>query len=160
MVEKQSYSEDDYRNKYVAFMTTPGTHNDTYAGSCHRIFFKNMVAGVPLVDCPENDGHNVDAIDALMIVPPIALANINASPKELQDRIQSAIHVTRKSTDVLPYAFVYAEMLISVAKGEVTIREASVKASQKLGSGPSDLANMVNKKYPGNENPMTACYIN
>ena len=51
-------------------------------------------------------------------------------------------------------------MLISVAKGEVTIREASVKASQKLGSGPSDLANMVNKKYPGNENPMTACYIN
>lgn len=28
---------------YVAFMTTPGTHNDTYAATAHRMFFANWV---------------------------------------------------------------------------------------------------------------------
>lgn len=28
---------------YVKFMTTPGTHNDTYAESFHRSFFKDWV---------------------------------------------------------------------------------------------------------------------
>ena len=26
---------------YVDFMTTPGSHNDTYCGTCHRMFFAN-----------------------------------------------------------------------------------------------------------------------
>ena len=33
--------------RYVKFMTTPGSHNDTYAGTCHRMFFANWKAGVP-----------------------------------------------------------------------------------------------------------------
>jgi hypothetical protein len=32
-------------------MTTPGTHNDTYAESFHRDFFKNYAAGVPADKC-------------------------------------------------------------------------------------------------------------
>ena len=39
-----SKSEDDLHadimTQYVKFMTTPGTHNDTYAESAHRDFFK------------------------------------------------------------------------------------------------------------------------
>ena len=35
----------------VAFMTTPGSHNDTYAESFHRDFFKSEHAA-----CGENDG--------------------------------------------------------------------------------------------------------
>jgi hypothetical protein len=34
-------------------MTTPGTHNDTYAESFHRDFFKNWAAGVPPEKCAE-----------------------------------------------------------------------------------------------------------
>ena len=30
--------------EYVKFMTTPGTHNDTYAESFHRSFFKDWVS--------------------------------------------------------------------------------------------------------------------
>ena len=29
---------------YVKFMTTPGSHNDTYAESFHRSFFKDWIA--------------------------------------------------------------------------------------------------------------------
>ena len=32
---------------YVKFMTTPGTHNDTYAESFHRSFFKDWVQENP-----------------------------------------------------------------------------------------------------------------
>lgn len=30
---------------YVSFMTTPGSHNDTYAESFHRSFFRDWVDG-------------------------------------------------------------------------------------------------------------------
>jgi hypothetical protein len=36
---------------YVTFMTTPGSHDDTYAESFHRIFFANYAAGRPPVEC-------------------------------------------------------------------------------------------------------------
>ena len=32
--------------RYINFMTTPGSHNDTYAGTCHRIFFANLTNGM------------------------------------------------------------------------------------------------------------------
>ena len=39
-----SFSPDDFLHEYVKFMTTPGSHNDTYASTCHRMFFANYVA--------------------------------------------------------------------------------------------------------------------
>jgi ADP-ribosyl-[dinitrogen reductase] hydrolase len=36
---------------YVKFMTTPGSHDDTYAESFHRDFFANWAKGVPPEDC-------------------------------------------------------------------------------------------------------------
>ncbi len=42
---------------YVTFMTTPDTHNDTYCGTCHRMFFENRSKGLPLDRCPSNDGQ-------------------------------------------------------------------------------------------------------
>jgi hypothetical protein len=41
-------------------MTTPGTHNDTYASSTHRAFFSNKLSGKDLKDCPESDSNKVD----------------------------------------------------------------------------------------------------
>lgn len=40
-------------------MTTPGSHNDVYAGTCHRMFFANYVNGKDPKKCADNDGHNV-----------------------------------------------------------------------------------------------------
>jgi hypothetical protein len=40
-----------FLDDYVKFMTTPGSHNDTYAESFHRDFFKNWAAGVPPERC-------------------------------------------------------------------------------------------------------------
>jgi ADP-ribosyl-[dinitrogen reductase] hydrolase len=54
------FDADHFRDAYVKFMTTPGSHNDTYASTCHRMFFANMVyKQLPPKDCPDNDHHNV-----------------------------------------------------------------------------------------------------
>ena len=50
-----------FRDAYVAWMTTPGSHNDSYASTCHRMFFANYAHGKrDPADCPDNDRHNVD----------------------------------------------------------------------------------------------------
>ena len=43
-----AFNADSFRERYIKFMTTPGSHNDTYASTCHRMFFANFVKGV---DC-------------------------------------------------------------------------------------------------------------
>ena len=40
LIEREEYDQEDYLDRYVAFMTTPGTHNDTYVEECHREFFR------------------------------------------------------------------------------------------------------------------------
>jgi hypothetical protein len=69
------FNEDHFRKAYVEFMTTKGSHNDTYASTCHRMFFANMIFHKKdPKDCPDNDGHNVDAIDGLVLPSITALA--------------------------------------------------------------------------------------
>lgn len=56
-----TFNADHFRTSYVTFMTTPGSHNDAYASTCHRMFFANMIfKKLPPKDCPDNDSHNVD----------------------------------------------------------------------------------------------------
>lgn len=43
ILESDDYVPDRYLERYVAFMTTPGNHNDTYIEECHREFFKAWV---------------------------------------------------------------------------------------------------------------------
>ncbi len=56
-------------------MTTPGSHNDVYAATAHRMFFANFAKNKPLDQCPDNDKHNTDSIDGIINVIPIALSN-------------------------------------------------------------------------------------
>lgn len=36
-------SPEAYLGEYVTFMQTPGSHNDTYCSTAHRMFFANLV---------------------------------------------------------------------------------------------------------------------
>ena len=53
---------------YVGFMTTPGSHNDTYAESYHRDFFLNYSRGVQPKDCAKGtEGHNTAQIGGFVV---------------------------------------------------------------------------------------------
>jgi len=45
IIENDAFEEDAFRAAYIKFMQTPGSHNDCYAGTAHRMFFENLVNG-------------------------------------------------------------------------------------------------------------------
>ncbi|EOD34046.1 hypothetical protein EMIHUDRAFT_228899 [Emiliania huxleyi CCMP1516] len=94
---------DRMQREYADFMTTPGSHRDAYASSYHRMFFQNRAAGRPLRECPSNDGHNVDAIDGL-VIPAVVLLGGAARPEgEALLEAQQSVRVTRSSPRVEGY---------------------------------------------------------
>ena len=98
------FNEDHFRDEYVKFMTTPGSHNDTYASTCHRMFFANLVHGKRSPkDCPDDDGHNVEAIDGLVLPTIVALAvgaRSDGTSELATEMAAACADVTRRS-DVL-----------------------------------------------------------
>lgn len=112
-------SSEAFLEAYVKFMTTPGSHNDTYASTCHRMFFANFVKGVPPKSCADNDGHNTDAIDALTLAIPAIVATVTEEgPSEkVRAAARSVVALTRKSTTLGAYVDLYSDMLASVITG-------------------------------------------
>jgi ADP-ribosyl-[dinitrogen reductase] hydrolase len=143
MVKQGSIDTDDFRTSYISFMTTPDTHNDTYAGTCHRMFFKNLQAGIPSINCPDNDSHNVDSLDALMTLPPVVLAHIHSTCDERNLAIKAVIQTTRNTDAVLPYAYIYSDMILALINGK-TMQSAAQLAGNAIGF---DVAAQVSLHY-------------
>ena len=142
----------EYRKDYVTFMTTPDSHNDVYAGTCHRMFFANRQKGLPEEQCADNDGHNVDAIDGLINVTPVALA-LHARDSAAQDQaLRDVILVIRNSEVLVEYAKVYRDLLLAVLRG-ADLRQSVVQAAKRLRFDVEAVAQ-------NGDDPMTACYIN
>lgn len=110
----------DVRERYISLMTTPDSHNDTYAGTCHRMFFANRENGKALDDCPDNDQHNVDTIDGLVNLPPVvfaAAATTGGDQESVNASATAAVTLLRRSDQLPQYAKVYAAILTAVAAG-------------------------------------------
>lgn len=153
IVEKDAFDEDAFRAAYIDFMQTPGSHNDCYAATAHRMFFANLVNGQDPKLCPDNDGHNVDAIDALTISIPVILKYHNGAADVRNQRVIESIKVVRGIKAVEKYAVMFSDMLVDVLNGK-DVREVAQAAADKLGMG--SLQHLV-KRMKGD--PMAACYI-
>ncbi len=51
------YDADDYLERYIRFMLTPGQHGDTYVEECHRKFFTAYARGTAPRKCAGCDIH-------------------------------------------------------------------------------------------------------
>jgi hypothetical protein len=100
-----------FQDRYIKFMTTPGTHNDCYVGTCHRMFFHNRKRGIPLADCPDNDQHNVDTQDGLAMTIPVALATATQPKSAADEAIGACIFAVRNSPACKQYGAMYGQML-------------------------------------------------
>lgn len=149
-----------FQQKYIDFMTHPGNHNDTYANTCHRMFFKNWKDGIAPAQCPDNDGHNVDTIDALMVVPPVAIAHMHSPPAERAAAIKAAIQSTRRSSEVLSFANIYADMLILLLQDSaVSMQQAAQAAGRQMNLDVAAMVRADGARRGIGSDPMTACYI-
>jgi ADP-ribosylglycohydrolase len=98
-------------DRYIEFMTTPGSHNDCYASTYHRMFFSNRRRGLPLEQCPDNDGHNVDTQDGLTITIPVALATATQPQAEAERAVADSAQILRKSAACGRYGVLLGRML-------------------------------------------------
>ena len=51
------YDADDYLERYIRFMLTPGQHRDTYVEEYHRKFFTAYARGIAPRKCAGSDIH-------------------------------------------------------------------------------------------------------
>jgi ADP-ribosyl-[dinitrogen reductase] hydrolase len=160
--QKGSFDADHFRDAYIRFMTTPGSHNDTYASTCHRMFFANLILKkLPPTDCPDNDHHNVDTIDGLVLPTITALAvaaSSTSSNRENMTRIAAdaaaaTAAVTRKSDRLEHVSRIWSQLVVSsILDEDDTEFEAQILESAKA---------LGIRRMPSLTSPdeMTACYL-
>lgn len=166
------YDSTLFLNNYVSFMTTPGSHNDTYAESFHRDFFKNWAAGVPPERCAlGTEGHNTAQIGGFVMLPPVIMAAVAAAAQASSSNgidstaaaaaAQAVTHLrtTHDSNKLVAVAERYAQVMTRAVLGE-PLRPLLEAEAKRLRFSPAELAgklwddtNIVHSVFG------SACYI-
>ncbi|XP_070538995.1 uncharacterized protein [Ptychodera flava] len=144
---------------YVKFMTTPGSHNDTYAESFHREFFSDWEQdGSPVekdrvMEFAEKRSkrlrsghvdHNIDSIGALVLPIPLILHYADQSEDQAAQAAVDFVKLTHCSKGLDPYVDLYARTLHSVVNGASLMEKASEALQSPLlgGDGTLKVASM------------------
>jgi len=158
--EKGNYTTARFLKDYVEFMTTPGSHNDTYAESFHRDFFYNWAAGVPPERCAGKEGHNTPTIGGFVMLPPVVFANMWRGDALMKRAVTEHLRLTHDSDMLAQRAEVFATLLAALTRG-APAREALATAGLAIGL---DVPRLV-QTASGNDAAVvgrmfsTACYI-
>jgi hypothetical protein len=138
------FDDDHFRQAYIDFMTKEGSHNDTYASTCHRMFFANLIFHKKdPKDCPDNDGHNVDAIDGLVLPSITALAE---TARQLSRSGSDSLHLSDEGRIAIQQASVRTAAVIRSSKVLAKASEAwadLVSAALILPTGTGDAENIM-----------------
>ena len=152
------FDDDHFRNAYIDFMTTSGSHNDTYASTCHRMFFANLILNkLPPNQCPDNDKHNVDTMDGLVLPTIAALsmaADRSATPEQIAQASASCAAVTRKSKVLEQVAGVWSQLVASSMRDN---DDATVVST--LHSVSKQLIRRLPHINTRGDDEMSACYL-
>jgi len=106
------YDADDYLQRYIAFMTTPGSHRDTYIEECHRNFFSNYAKGVPLRQCGATEKH----IGGLVGMVPI-LAFYSKDPLKARSAALEHLALTHPGRKMAAAGTLVADLMLEVLSG-------------------------------------------
>jgi ADP-ribosylglycohydrolase len=93
-------------------MTTPGSHNDTYAESYHRQFFANYDRGIPPERCAGTENHDTASIGALVALPPVIVAaSCTHDPSTVDAALLAHLRLTHHSAKLERYALALGRLL-------------------------------------------------
>jgi ADP-ribosyl-[dinitrogen reductase] hydrolase len=157
-----------FRNAYLSFMTTPDSHNDTYASTCHRMFFANWYyRKLDPIDCPDNDKHNVDTIDGLVLptITALAVAGHKDGTVELaSEHAANTVAVTRNSRILQQYARAWGAFVFRTVRAAAEQQPPAVSVqsvSSKTTAFAKEMAQSLGLRVPQirTENEITACYL-
>lgn len=106
------YDADDYLSRYIDFMTTPGTHRDTYLEECHRGFFQNYARGKNPKRCGIQEKH----IGGLVGIIPLAVW-YRDDPAAAHESCHEHLSLTHPGKTMADSASLILEILLPVLKG-------------------------------------------
>ena len=107
-----TYDADDFLSRYIAFMTTPGNHRDTYIEECHRNFFANYARGRPPRNCGVTEKH----IGGLAGIAPIVACFYN-QPDKARETALNHLALTHPGYRMETAASLVIDVLLKVFKG-------------------------------------------
>lgn len=158
------FDSEHFRNAYIQFMTKPGSHNDTYASTCHRMYFANLIyKQLSPIDCPDNDSHNVDTIDGLVLPTITALsvaARIDGTIEEARMKCAETAAVTRRSKQLEQYAAAWGEFIFTIIRSNSD--GSSSNAVDIVHTAANHMAQTLQIRRPEvrRNDEITACYLN
>ncbi len=113
------YDPDEWLAHYIAFMLTPGSHNDTYLEEYHRGFFTKYSQGKIPRKCAIHDEH----IGGLAQVPALCFIMKDHDLTELRAAVKEHVGLTHAHANVLRAADTLARLIFRIAEG-IPLREA------------------------------------
>ncbi|XP_028319567.1 uncharacterized protein LOC114473952 [Gouania willdenowi] len=131
---------------YVSFMTSPGSHPDTYAESFHRDFFADWQISTPTtpsevllfaerrsklkMDASAHDGQ-LNAIGCLPMILPFVLLSASANQEQAVTAAVELVKLTHPHPKVPELVSIYSRALHAVVGG-ANVRQQAERALRKL----------------------------
>lgn len=131
LTERGDYDLHAWADDYVAFMTAdPPMHPDTYAESCHRGFFANVVAGRDLLDCGAAT-HDTPSMGALVTVAPLALALLpDRSLGAVQQVCREHVRLTHPDEGLLQVVDAYVALMARLVNRPAESADTDAKGAE------------------------------
>jgi ADP-ribosyl-[dinitrogen reductase] hydrolase len=115
------YDADDYLERYVDFMLTPGRHRDTYVEEYHRKFFTNYALGTGPRNCGGIDIH----IGGLAHVG-VLCAFFRGETNIGREAVREHVNLTHRALEIFSAADAMARIIWAVLEGS-DLRETIFK---------------------------------
>jgi len=144
----ERYDSGDFLRAYVAFMTTPGSHDDTYAESYHRDFFARYARGISPERCAGAEGHDTASIGGLVALPPVIVAAMREDdPAAVDHTLLAHLRLTHRSTTLERYALALGRLLPQLLKAPASqIRPLACAVAESFGFPATRVVERVNRE--------------
>jgi ADP-ribosylglycohydrolase len=151
------YDAEDYLERYIAFMTTPGRHCDTYVEEYHRHFFTRLAGGRPPHQCGSPEKH----IGGLVGLVPIVVFHRD-DPDHAQACSRVHLNLTHRGPRMAVAADLVVAVLLEVLNGAslVDVLEEGMRAQRwpHFGHPFRRWRKLANEEVVGRR-LSTACYV-
>ena len=112
LTARGGYDAEDYLQRYIDFMLTPGRHRDTYVEECHRKFFTAYARGTNPRKCGGSDIH-IGGLAHVGVLCAFLGGDVGAAREAVREHVQ----LTHRDPEVLKAADALARMLVAVLAG-------------------------------------------
>ena len=126
--QRGDYDAEDYLSRYIPFMTTPGTHGDTYVEEYHRHFFNRYAQGVPPRKCGGREKH----IGGLVGLVPI-IVFFRDEPERAREAALEHLSLTHLGPNMEAAGSLLIELLLRTLGG-MPLRDVLLAGMEKSSS--------------------------